>query len=159
MLPYDGTPIKDELACEGRLRGDINHPDYDFIDPRVTNLYATIREIVDVWGWIHGYRALSPELNWAWNEIAIMRRLFPKIPELRDYSDELRRITKASNDILFDVMDALVDHYAEGRSHHWTNQALDSYRQRFLKDLLEKRNGFVGRHQDTLMGALAAMAS
>lgn len=154
MLPYDGTPIKDELEREGRLRGDICHPDYDFLDPQVTSLYATIREIVDVWGWIHGYRALSPQLNWAWNEVAIMQGLFPRIPELLDYKNELRRITSASNEVLFEVMDDLVDHYADGRPHQWSNQVLDSYRQRFLEDLIGKRDGFVHRHQDTLMGAL-----
>ena len=29
MLPYNGTPIKDELVQSGRLRGDVNNPDYD----------------------------------------------------------------------------------------------------------------------------------
>ena len=33
MLPYDGTPIKDELIRTGRLRGDVCNPYYDFLDP------------------------------------------------------------------------------------------------------------------------------
>ncbi|HEX3436220.1 MAG TPA: radical SAM protein, partial [Pseudacidobacterium sp.] len=32
MLPYDGTPIKDELEAAGRLRGDICYPEYDFLE-------------------------------------------------------------------------------------------------------------------------------
>ena len=35
MLPYDGTPIKDELVRTGRIRGDVCNPDYDFLDPRI----------------------------------------------------------------------------------------------------------------------------
>ena len=39
MLPYDGTPIKDELVRTGRLRGDVCNPDYDFLDPRLAEFY------------------------------------------------------------------------------------------------------------------------
>lgn len=35
MIPYDGTPINDHLAREGRLPGDVLNPDYDFLDPRL----------------------------------------------------------------------------------------------------------------------------
>ena len=35
MVPYDGTPIKDQLAAQGRLRGNVCNPDYDFLDPRI----------------------------------------------------------------------------------------------------------------------------
>jgi anaerobic magnesium-protoporphyrin IX monomethyl ester cyclase len=31
MLPYGGTPIRDQLQLEGRLRGNVTHPDYDFL--------------------------------------------------------------------------------------------------------------------------------
>jgi len=33
MLPYGGTPIRDQLEKEGRLRGDLTRPDYVFLDP------------------------------------------------------------------------------------------------------------------------------
>src|SRR5690349_8573418 len=48
MIPYDGTPIKDELAAAGRLRGDVCNPDYDFLDPRLSDFYDALRHIVDV---------------------------------------------------------------------------------------------------------------
>jgi len=154
MLPYDGTPIKDGLERSGRLRGDVCHPDYDFLDPKVTSLYHTIRQVVDVWGWIHGYRALSPQLNWAWNEIAIMERLFPRLADLPEYKETLRRITRASNEVLFQVLDDVVLSYTNDRRHSWTNATLDAYRRRFLSDLVQQRNGFVERHRQTLMRAL-----
>jgi anaerobic magnesium-protoporphyrin IX monomethyl ester cyclase len=63
MIPYDGTPIKDTLAREGRLRGDVCNPDYDFLDARLSDYYHALKRIVDVTGWIHGHRALSPSIR------------------------------------------------------------------------------------------------
>lgn len=151
MLPYDGTPIKDDLERSGRLQGDICHPDYDFLDPKVTTLYNSLSQIVDVWGWIHGYHALSPQLNWAWNEIAIMERLFPSLPDLSQYRQALAGITQASNDVLFRVVEDLLEMVSEGRPITWTTAMMDFERQQFLEQLLEERNGFVARHQRTLL--------
>lgn len=154
MLPYDGTPIKDELERDGRLRGDVCHPDYDFLDPKVTLLYNSLSKIVDVWGWIHGYRALSPQLNWAWNEIAVMDRLFPTLSELPEYKRRLSAVTRASNEVLFSVVEDLLDAAETGRGATWTTAKLDAERKRFLAQLLTERNGFVGRHQRVLLQAL-----
>ena len=87
MLPYDGTPIKDALAGRGRLRGDVCDPDYDFLDPRMDAYYAALTRMVDVTGWIHGTAALSPQLNWAWNELAILERAVPRPARRRGLSD------------------------------------------------------------------------
>lgn len=154
MLPYDGTAIKDELERTGRLRGDICHPDYDFLDPDVTRLYQSIREIVDVWGWIHGYRALSPQLNWAWNEVAILEKLFPALPDLAEYRERLRRITQESNEVLFSVVDDLAEYYAAGRPHRWNNGILDGRRRTFVAQLERERNAYIARHQEVLLRAL-----
>jgi anaerobic magnesium-protoporphyrin IX monomethyl ester cyclase len=154
MLPYDGTPIKDELERNGRLKGDICHPDYDFLDPRVTALYGSLSEIVDVWGWIHGYRALSPQLNWASNEIAIMERLFPALPGMPEYKQAIRSITRESNEILFRVVEELLDDASIGRQRTWTTAKLEACRKRFLDQLLELRDAFVGRHQSVLLATL-----
>ena len=42
MLPYGGTPIRDQLAREGRLRGDVTHPDYDFLDLRLNDYHRLL---------------------------------------------------------------------------------------------------------------------
>ena len=154
MLPYDGTPIKDELERSGRLRGDICHPDYDFLDPRVTALYSSLSQTVDVWGWIHGYRALSPQLNWAWNEVAIIERLFPSLPDFAHYREQLRAITRASNEMLFEVVQELIENVEAGKPRTWTAALLDSARTNFLEQLLGQRDAFIGRHQNILMRAL-----
>jgi anaerobic magnesium-protoporphyrin IX monomethyl ester cyclase len=154
MLPYDGTPIKEELEQSGRLRGDICHPDYDFLDPRVTALYSSLSQTVDVWGWIHGYRALSPQLNWAWNEVAILERLFPSLPDFAHYKEGLRAITKASNEMLFDVVQELIENVEDGKPKTWTAALLDSARTDSLERLLRERDAFIGRHQKILMHTL-----
>ena len=42
MVPYDGTPIKDELIRTGRLRGDVCNPYYDFLDPSSASSATTL---------------------------------------------------------------------------------------------------------------------
>lgn len=154
MLPYDGTPIKDELEAAGRLRGDVCYPEYDFLEARVTEFYHELTQILDVWGWIHGFRALSPQLNWSWNELAIMERLFPPMSELGIYKEELRRITQESNAILFQVVDDLLDTYLTGKSHSWSASLLGRQRDLYLRRMLEARNSFVASNQAVMMRAL-----
>jgi hypothetical protein len=48
MIPYDGTPIKEELARSGRLKGDICHPDYDFLDPNVSRFFHALNQMIHV---------------------------------------------------------------------------------------------------------------
>ena len=42
MLPYGGTPIRDTLRKEGRLRGDLTHLDYDFLDVRLNEYHRLL---------------------------------------------------------------------------------------------------------------------
>ena len=156
MLPYDGTPIKDELERAGRLKGDVCAPDYDFLDPRLEDFYQALADIVDVTGWIHGHRALSPQLNWAWNEVAVMKTLFPELPGMADYEKALRRITQDANDLLFHVVDDLTAAFAEGRDHDCDAESLQARCGDLLDHMMEARNGFVARNQAILLGALEA---
>lgn len=151
MIPYDGTPIKETLAREGRLRGDVCNPDYDFLDARVSDYYFALKRIVDVTGWIHGHRALSPSINFAWNEVAILERLFPPLPDTEAYKRTLRDITQRSNTVLFEVVEDLCDAHAHGASHSWSAGALQERSEAFLDQLVAERNAFIGRHQRILM--------
>ena len=109
---------------------------------------------MDVWGWIHGYRALSPQLNWAWNEIAILERLFPMLPELAQYRRVVAGITQASNDVLFRVVEDLLEMVSNGRPMTRTTSMMEFRRQQFLEELLRERNDFVARHEGRLLRAL-----
>jgi anaerobic magnesium-protoporphyrin IX monomethyl ester cyclase len=158
MVPYDGTPIKDDLERAGRLRGDVCRPDYDFLDPRLTCFYEEILRIVNVTGWTHDCDALSPQLTFAWNEVAIIELLFPRVPGLGAYRAGIREITRDSNDILLRVIEDTSYVYSDGRPRLWSAQELRLRCEHFLSQLLNHRNSFILRNQDLLLETLRQQA-
>lgn len=154
MIPYDGTPIKDELARAGRLRGDVCHPDYDFLDPKVTDFYEAISDLVNLAGWLHGLEALSPKLNYAWNEVAVIERLFPALDGLAEYKETLSDITRSANELLFRVVEELSYVYSDGHPDTWSADALKVQCQSFFDYFLERRDAFVYGNQEVLLEAL-----
>lgn len=154
MLPYDGTPIKDELVRTGRLLGDVCNPDYDFLDPRLSEFYEGLTSVVSLSGWIHGLEAVTLHLGCAWHEVATIERLFPALPGLPKYKKKLRRITKTSNELLLRVVEDLSYVYSDGRENHWDPDEIEKSRQQVLENLHTERDAFVLRHQEILLDAL-----
>jgi len=154
MIPYDGTPIKDELIRTGRLTGDICQPGYDFLDPRLDQFYHALTQVLDLRGWVHGYGSLSPQINIAWSEIAVLERLFPPLADMEEYKAELRALTQASNAVLFRIVEDTAQAFSDGGRNPWTKPLLDRECEQFLGRLLELRDGFMLRHQDELLRAL-----
>jgi radical SAM superfamily enzyme YgiQ (UPF0313 family) len=155
MIPYDGTPIKDELIRTGRLTGDICHPGYDFLDSRLNRYYHALTQVVDLRGWVHGYDSLSPKINIALNEIAVLERLFPPLADMDQYKRELRELTAASNSVLFDIVESTAWAFEQGTPFRWNRDMVERECDRFLSELVEMRDGFMLRHQDELLNALA----
>jgi radical SAM superfamily enzyme YgiQ (UPF0313 family) len=155
MVPYDGTPIKDDLVRAGRLRGGVCDPDYDFLDPRLEEFYQGLTSMVNVTGWIHGLEAVTSQLKWAWHEVTVMERLGPALPGMLRYKKKLREITKTSNHLLLSVVEDLSYVYSDGKENPWEAADVERSRQRVLDDLLATRNAFVYRHQTILLDALA----
>lgn len=158
MLPYDGTPIKDTLEAAGRLKGDVCTPDYDFLDPRLDRFYASLAKIIDVTGWVHGPRALTMHLEWAHTEVAVIRQLFPRLPDIDAYEDGLRRNTRASNEGLFEMVEALAAVHQTGRGLAPDSQALRARCDQTLDKVVSERDGFITRHQGVLLEALRIAA-
>jgi hypothetical protein len=154
MLPYDGTPIKEELERTGRLRGDVCNPDYDFLDPRLEDFYEQLTRIVDIKGWIHGYEGLSLQLSWAWHEVAVMEKLFPTLPGMKEYKQVLRQITSSSNLLLLRVVEDLSYAFSDNRPNPWSAQAVEEHRCRYATDLRRERDEFVFGNEAILLGAL-----
>jgi anaerobic magnesium-protoporphyrin IX monomethyl ester cyclase len=102
MLPYGGTPIRDRLQLEGRLRGTVTRPDYDFLDIRLNEYYRLLRRTVRVW--IHD-AGISHELNWAWDELETVRRLVPVATGVEAYRSALSALTAESNEQLFRLVE------------------------------------------------------
>ncbi len=154
MIPYDGTPIKDQLAAQGRLRGYVCDPDYDFLDPRLYDFYIAVNELLNITGWIHGLSALSPQLKFAWSEVAVIERLFASIPGLANYKATLKRLTQTSNAVLFDVVEDLVHAFAAGRRTIRSAEMLRNQCCGFVEELLRERNRFVLQCQPILLHTL-----
>jgi len=159
MLPYDGTPIKDELVRSGRLRGDVCNPDYDFLDPRLAEFYDGLTSVVNVRGWIHGLEAVTLQLANAWHEVAVMERLFPSLPGMTNYRKTLRRITKKSNDLLLNVVDDLSYVFSEGKANPWIPEQIEGSRKRILKEFIIARDAFVSKNEEILLDALGQPCS
>lgn len=154
MVPYDGTPIKDELARTGRLRGDVYNPDYNFLDHRVDTFFHALNRMVHVSGWIHGIEALTPQLQYAKSEVAVMEALFPPLPGFDEYKATLRGITRSANELLFQVVEDTSYVYSDGRPDLWTPEAVKKKCVTFQELLISERNDFVFRNQDIFMQAL-----
>jgi anaerobic magnesium-protoporphyrin IX monomethyl ester cyclase len=147
MIPYDGTPIKDQLAKQGRLRGDVCNPDYEFLDSRIYDFYVAVNELLNITGWIHGLKALSPQLKYVWSEFAVIERLYPSVPDLQTYKNTLRRITKASNEVLFDVVEDLVYAFLEERRAKFTRRELRDKCSVFVSSLIDARNTYIQKNR------------
>lgn len=154
MLPYDGTPIKDELVRTGRLRGDVCNPDYDFLDPRLADFYESLTSVVNVRGWIHGLEAVTLQLATAWHEVAVLERLFPALPGMTRYNKSLRRITKKSNDLLLRIVEDLSYVFSDGKENPWNPEEVEASRKRILADFIRQRDAFVFRNEAILLEAL-----
>ncbi|HEY6351719.1 MAG TPA: radical SAM protein [Candidatus Angelobacter sp.] len=154
MVPYDGTPIKDELAKNGRLKGDVLHPDYDFLDSRLDSLFHELNRMVHVSGWIHGIGALTPQLQYAKSEVAALRSLFPPLPGMAEYRQKLQEITRQANHFLFSVVEDVLDSYTLGTVATSTPETVRDACTAFQNVLLEERNSFVAQRQSILLKAL-----
>lgn len=154
MLPYDGTPIKDELVRTGRIRGDVCNPDYDFLDPRIGEFYEALTDLVSLSGWIHGLKAVTSQLGWAWHEVATVERLFPVLPGMEEYKETLRDITKRSNDLLLRVVEDLSYQFSDNIPAQWTPADVEAAREHFLDELLRERNTFVYANEEILISTL-----
>lgn len=154
MLPYDGTPIKDELVRTGRIRGDVCNPDYDFLDPRIGEFYEALTDLVSLSGWIHGLKAVTSQLGWAWHEVATVERLFPVLPGMEEYKETLRDITKRSNELLLRVVEDLSYQFSDNKPAQWTPGDVEAAREHFLEELLRERNAFVYSNEEILISTL-----
>jgi radical SAM superfamily enzyme YgiQ (UPF0313 family) len=156
MLPYGGTPIRDLLRAQGRLRGDVMYPDYSFLDPRLNEYWQLLSQAARFWIDDHG---LANDFNRAWEELDIARRLVPGVVGEPDYRARLRALTAESNDRLLQVV--------ERSSAAFEGNGLDAYAEfditsnllfaRAIRSrLVDLRDSFVARNAQLLLEATDA---
>jgi anaerobic magnesium-protoporphyrin IX monomethyl ester cyclase len=152
MLPYGGTPIRDLLQQEGRLRGDLTHPDYDFLDRRLNDYHRLFNQAVGPW--IHN-EGISNELNYAWDELETVRRLVPGIHGLDAYTTALRSLTKESNEKLFQLVEESTLAFERGDNSLLDPAAVRIYCEQIESRLISMRNDFVAENIYLLKDASA----
>jgi anaerobic magnesium-protoporphyrin IX monomethyl ester cyclase len=153
MLPYGGTPIRDQLAREGRLRGDLTHPDYDFLDMRLNEYYrllsATIRP------WIHN-KGLSNELSYAWDEVGTFDRLVPGLRGAKSYRRALSKLTAQANERLFRLVEESSLTFEQGDPSLLDPREIAKYCERAKEKLAALRNVFVAHNLEQLTDRINA---
>ncbi|MCL5999015.1 MAG: B12-binding domain-containing radical SAM protein [Chloroflexi bacterium] len=106
MLPYAGTPVEQRLRQEGRLKGSVGQPDYDFKDPRLDwfALFASQafrHRNFDRLGLVERLRLSLFDKTLA--------RAFEPAPWVDEYERALQRVTASANLALLDVLEAGLD--------------------------------------------------
>jgi len=147
MLPYGGTPIRDQLAREGRLRGDLTHPDYDFLDPRLNEYYRRLSAVLRPW--VHN-KGLSNQLSYAWDEIETFERLTPGLRGARAYRKGLVGLTARANERLFRLVEETSLGFEQGDQSGLDPKRVAAFCERAGAKLLDLRNAFVADNLEPL---------
>lgn len=152
MLPYAGTPVEEELRQAGRLRGDVSQPDYSFLDAKLQAFYENLSLVVAPW--VSSQDALSPKLNWALHEVAVMERFFPHVVGLEDYGAFLKALTSKSNGYLLSLVEEGSFEFEEkGVLAADVTETNNICRSQGL-ELITRRNQFVEQNQDAIVKTL-----
>jgi hypothetical protein len=84
----------------------------------------------------------------------VLRKLFPRLADIDDYEASLRRHTRASNDGLFAMVEAVADLHETGAGREPDAQALRVQCEQTLATVIAERDAFITRHQGSLRRAL-----
>ena len=101
MIPYAETDIERKLINEGRLIGSIITPDYNFLDPRLDDLFAYLYKIFH--NWIHSSEGILSRIRCHRTEMAILKRFYPPAKNLSEYERFFGKITALLNHLFFYV--------------------------------------------------------
>ena len=154
MLPYGGTTIRDTLASEGRLRGDLTHPDYVFLDPLINDYHRLLTRAVRPW--IHN-RGLSYSLANSIDEVETIERLAPLASGCAEYRAALRALTAESNDRLLRLVEDSSLAFERGDPELLDPLPIAAYCEAQLETLDALRDTFLRRNMDTLIASIRGM--
>jgi anaerobic magnesium-protoporphyrin IX monomethyl ester cyclase len=156
MLPYGGTPIRDRLLAEGRLRGDIRHPDYDFLDPRLDEYYRRLHAAAKSW---LGEGGVTHQFHCAREEAETIRRLVTGLPGLAAYRQALIKLTAESNHRLFRLVEDSSRAFEESHDHSLLDaMTAEDPCADIRARLLDLREAFVSQNLDQLVAEVNAGA-
>jgi len=156
MLLYGGPPIRDLLAKEGRLRGDLTHPDYVFLDPRLDEYYRLLSTAIRPW--VHN-KGLSNELGYAFDEIETFERLTPGLRGASTYRKGLMKLTADANQRLFRLVEESSQAFEGGDRFALDPKRIVAFCERARAKLLDLRNAFVANNLEPLTERINADCS
>ncbi len=140
MLPYGGTPIRELLQKEGRLRGDLTHPDYVFLDLRLNKFHRLLSEAVRPW--IHN-EGLSHSLSCTWDELEAVARLVPRVCGIEGYRASLKSMTAECNERLFRLVEESSLAFERHGRLDINSTDIRDYCDRTSVELIRLRNEFI----------------
>jgi anaerobic magnesium-protoporphyrin IX monomethyl ester cyclase len=140
MLPYGGTPIRELLQREGRLRGDLTHPDYVFLDIRLNEYHRLLSQAARPW---LDQGGLSHRISYAWDEFEAVRRLVPGTSGNEAYASALRSLTAESNERLFRLVEETSVAFERGDRKSLDPTMAKLYCEKAGARLVNLRNSFV----------------
>jgi anaerobic magnesium-protoporphyrin IX monomethyl ester cyclase len=140
MLPYGGTPIRELLQREGRLRGDLTHPDYVFLDTRLNEYHRLLSQAARPW---LDQGGLSHQISYAWDELEAVRRLVPGTSGGEAYAGALRSLTAESNERLFRLVEETSVAFEGGDRKSLDPAMAKLYCEKAGARLVNLRNSFV----------------
>jgi anaerobic magnesium-protoporphyrin IX monomethyl ester cyclase len=156
MLPYGGTPIRHQLAREGRLRGDLTHPDYDFLDTRLNEYHRRLSGALQPW--VHN-RGLSNQLSYAWDEVETFARLTPGLHGAHAYRRALTKLTAQANEKLFRLVEDSSLAFEQGDRSPLEPKGIAAFCERMATRLRDLRNDFVADNLEPLTERINADCS
>jgi radical SAM superfamily enzyme YgiQ (UPF0313 family) len=153
MLPYGGTPIREALKQEGRLRGDLTRPDYVFLDLRLNEFYDLL--IPTVRPWIHR-QGLTYQLDYAWDEFTTVTRIARGLQGVEEYRTALQSLTREANASLFQHVEKCLDGFEQGDRSHLIVGPARAHCEAGVKQLLAIRNSFIARNVQMLVDEVSS---
>jgi anaerobic magnesium-protoporphyrin IX monomethyl ester cyclase len=153
MLPYGGTPIREALKKEGRLRGDLTRPDYVFHDLRLNEFYDLLMPTVRPWIYRQG---LTYQLDYAWDEFTTVTRLAPGVEGSEGYRRALQNLTKEANGSLFRHVEACLDGFERGDRSPLIVGPARAYCGAGIERVVALRNDFIACNVKLLVDVVSA---
>jgi anaerobic magnesium-protoporphyrin IX monomethyl ester cyclase len=140
MFPYVGTTIEKRLVDEGRIKGNIAYPDYEFLDPRLNLLEVFVSQTFH--NLIFEADGLGKQLDHLQFDGKILRRFFPDRYDVPAYEKAGIDLTKRCNSSAIETLQKAVDFmeektYEEILGSWWLLEALKEQEQ-FCQEALKR---------------------
>lgn len=147
MFPYVGTPIANRLAAEGRLRGTVDTPTYDFSDRRLNLLELFCSQAFGFRDYLT--RGLVGLLDVGLFDAVIVREFFTEHYDADAYAAAVRRLVRRSNESAMATLEMVRDFIAD-RSYQ---EVITSWP--LLETFAQREDAF----QRVLLGSLKTVLS